>query len=152
MYCFFFFKQKTAYEIGTGDWSSDVCSSDLYGQIKSRQHSAFSIAILNTRMFEIYTFYNVIKVKKQKTWCIFVRWLHGGNRYIIMIFCNDIFSYFRFVWLSPLPNKTSLAVCDALTALFCQLALAPLSIQCDNGAEFSDACFMWVSWVIVSWN
>ena len=28
---FFFFKQKTAYEIGTGDWSSDVCSSDLAG-------------------------------------------------------------------------------------------------------------------------
>ena len=28
---FFFFKQKTAYEIGTGDWSSDVCSSDLPG-------------------------------------------------------------------------------------------------------------------------
>src|SRR5213079_3535304 len=26
---FFFFKQKTAYEITTGDWSSDVCSSDL---------------------------------------------------------------------------------------------------------------------------
>ena len=26
---FFFFKQKTAYEIGTGDWSADVCSSDL---------------------------------------------------------------------------------------------------------------------------
>ena len=28
-FSFFFFKQKTAYEIGTGDWSSDVCSSDL---------------------------------------------------------------------------------------------------------------------------
>ena len=28
-FLFFFFKQKTAYEIGTGDWSSDVCSSDL---------------------------------------------------------------------------------------------------------------------------
>src|SRR5213082_645169 len=28
----FFFKQKTAYEIVSGDWSSDVCSSDLlYG-------------------------------------------------------------------------------------------------------------------------
>src|ERR1044071_1686129 len=26
---FFFFKQKTAYEISTRDWSSDVCSSDL---------------------------------------------------------------------------------------------------------------------------
>src|ERR671924_75679 len=27
---FFFFKQKTAYEIVSRDWSSDVCSSDLY--------------------------------------------------------------------------------------------------------------------------
>ena len=26
----FFFKQKTAYEIRNCDWSSDVCSSDLY--------------------------------------------------------------------------------------------------------------------------
>src|ERR1051326_9470561 len=26
---FFFFKQKTAYEIKECDWSSDVCSSDL---------------------------------------------------------------------------------------------------------------------------
>src|SRR3546814_10727970 len=26
---FFFFKQKTAYELRIGDWSSDVCSSDL---------------------------------------------------------------------------------------------------------------------------
>ena len=26
---FFFFKQKTAYEIVVSDWSSDVCSSDL---------------------------------------------------------------------------------------------------------------------------
>src|SRR5881275_3419821 len=28
-FCFFFFKQKTAYEIVPCDWSSDVCSSDL---------------------------------------------------------------------------------------------------------------------------
>ena len=28
---FFFFKQKTAYEIYQCDWSSDVCSSDLIG-------------------------------------------------------------------------------------------------------------------------
>src|SRR3546814_9207266 len=26
---FFFFKQKTAYEVRISDWSSDVCSSDL---------------------------------------------------------------------------------------------------------------------------
>src|SRR3546814_12159404 len=29
--CFFFFKQKTAYEMRISDWSSDVCSSDLNG-------------------------------------------------------------------------------------------------------------------------
>src|SRR3546814_4144203 len=29
MMCFFFFKQKTAYEMRISDWSSDVCSSDL---------------------------------------------------------------------------------------------------------------------------
>src|SRR3546814_10422135 len=27
----FFLKQKTAYEMGISDWSSDVCSSDLFG-------------------------------------------------------------------------------------------------------------------------
>src|SRR3546814_1710098 len=29
MWFFFFFKQKTAYEMRISDWSSDVCSSDL---------------------------------------------------------------------------------------------------------------------------
>src|SRR3546814_2593170 len=28
--CVFFFKQKTAYEMRISDWSSDVCSSDLW--------------------------------------------------------------------------------------------------------------------------
>src|SRR3546814_17623995 len=34
-YVFFFFKQKTAYEMRISDWSSDVCSSDL--KRKARQ-------------------------------------------------------------------------------------------------------------------
>src|SRR3546814_9214400 len=29
LFYFFFFKQKTAYEMRISDWSSDVCSSDL---------------------------------------------------------------------------------------------------------------------------
>src|SRR3546814_3192726 len=33
---FFFFKQKTAYEMRISDWSSDVCSSDLARQARSR--------------------------------------------------------------------------------------------------------------------
>src|SRR3546814_9917161 len=38
---FFFFKQKTAYEMRISDWSSDVCSSDLI-------NNAASIGSLNT--------------------------------------------------------------------------------------------------------
>src|SRR5216110_3783132 len=38
---FFFFKQKTAYEISSRDWSSDVCSSDLTwyggGRLRTRK-------------------------------------------------------------------------------------------------------------------
>src|SRR3546814_9757747 len=33
---FFFFKQKTAYEMRISDWSSDVCSSDLLEQSRYR--------------------------------------------------------------------------------------------------------------------
>src|SRR3546814_4888219 len=32
VFCVFFFKQKTAYEMRISDWSSDVCSSDLQAQ------------------------------------------------------------------------------------------------------------------------
>src|SRR3546814_5804492 len=37
---FFFFKQKTAYEMRISDWSSDVCSSDLARkrQVARREH------------------------------------------------------------------------------------------------------------------
>src|SRR3546814_4693622 len=34
--CFFFFKQKTAYEMRISDWSSDVCSSDLIMEVERR--------------------------------------------------------------------------------------------------------------------
>src|SRR3546814_3777595 len=30
---FFFFKQKTAYDVRISDWSSDVCSSDLSANV-----------------------------------------------------------------------------------------------------------------------
>src|SRR3546814_2944746 len=39
VFCFFF-KQKTAYEMRISDWSSDVCSSDLFerGFVEAVQH------------------------------------------------------------------------------------------------------------------
>src|SRR3546814_9369940 len=38
VFCFFFFKQKTAYEMRISDWSSDVCSSDLSGVGDAVEH------------------------------------------------------------------------------------------------------------------
>src|SRR3546814_14191077 len=38
---FFFFKQKTAYEMRISDWSSDVCSSDLGGVASLDDLAAF---------------------------------------------------------------------------------------------------------------
>src|SRR3546814_5062988 len=37
---FFFFKQKTAYEMRISDWSSDVCSSDLHERLASHPAGA----------------------------------------------------------------------------------------------------------------
>ena len=39
---FFFFKQKTAYEIKECDWSSDVCSSDLIKTLQEFDQDARS--------------------------------------------------------------------------------------------------------------
>src|SRR3546814_9448375 len=36
---FFFFKQKTAYEMRISDWSSDVCSSDLERPLRQIHHA-----------------------------------------------------------------------------------------------------------------
>src|SRR3546814_6995793 len=44
---FFFFKQKTAYEMRISDWSSDVCSSDLVAKIETGnmtiEHAAMDV-------------------------------------------------------------------------------------------------------------
>src|SRR3546814_18768615 len=42
---FFFFKQKTAYEMRISDWSSDVCSSDLAARLDSVRATRQSAAM-----------------------------------------------------------------------------------------------------------
>src|SRR3546814_7098225 len=44
LFDFFFFKQKTAYEMRISDWSSDVCSSDL-SSLTTFQSSAWTVAV-----------------------------------------------------------------------------------------------------------
>src|SRR3546814_13640450 len=41
---FFFFKQKTAYEMRISDWSSDVCSSDLAPAARSGEFLSGGVA------------------------------------------------------------------------------------------------------------
>src|SRR3546814_2599419 len=45
LFCFCFFKQKTAYEMRISDWSSDVCSSDLWGD--ERYLDVYGIKLLS---------------------------------------------------------------------------------------------------------
>src|SRR3546814_6429811 len=42
---FFFFKQKTAYEMRISDWSSDVCSSDLQPVEAGRRRIEDGVAV-----------------------------------------------------------------------------------------------------------
>src|SRR3546814_4649723 len=43
---FFFFKQKTAYEMRISDWSSDVCSSDLMVSSLTERNSEVTLRAL----------------------------------------------------------------------------------------------------------
>ena len=58
---FFFFKQKTAYEIVSRDWSSDVCSSDLCRLIALLQFK-HEIAVLFDKMVFIIVGNSLIKI------------------------------------------------------------------------------------------
>src|SRR3546814_21001911 len=49
---FFFFKQKTAYEMRISDWSSDVCSSDLLVTLEEGE-AYFSVAQDTKRPFVV---------------------------------------------------------------------------------------------------
>src|SRR3546814_16717032 len=50
LFLFFFFKQKTAYEMRISDWSSDVCSSDL----RVKHSDGLLTLLLRARMPERY--------------------------------------------------------------------------------------------------
>src|SRR3546814_8664082 len=45
----FFFKHKTAYEMRISDWSSDVCSSDLYVNARSELAGEFRHGVEQVR-------------------------------------------------------------------------------------------------------
>src|SRR3546814_15747533 len=50
---FFFFKQKTAYEMRISDWSSDVCASDLWSIAHRLLTHNQALTLFATHYFEI---------------------------------------------------------------------------------------------------
>src|SRR3546814_9239640 len=62
MIMFFFFKQKTAYEMRISDWSSDVCSSDLCArQFQCVEKLAESFGLRHDRIVAVGRFAAVTK-------------------------------------------------------------------------------------------
>ncbi len=55
---FFFFKQKTAYEIWSSDWSSDVCSSDL-AYLSEKSLASEPIDLLSIHFYD-YIFFDLV--------------------------------------------------------------------------------------------
>src|SRR3546814_1040401 len=49
---FFFFKQKTAYEMRISDWSSDVCSSDLPVSLTTRRPDDWHVHLRDGEMLK----------------------------------------------------------------------------------------------------
>src|SRR3546814_555329 len=72
---FFFFKQKTAYEMRISDWSSDVCSSDLQSMASlfQRKSVAAYLKECSTRSYPIFN------AKRREFTAFQVCVLHDGN-------------------------------------------------------------------------
>ena len=69
----FFFKQKTAYEIYQCDWSSDVCSSDLFSWI------FFGF----TAMCAFKFFRTVLNIEPYNKWFTFAKMKYLTNLYFV---------------------------------------------------------------------
>src|SRR3546814_6045356 len=83
---FFFFKQKTAYEMRISDWSSDVCSSDLITVLNDASH-----VMADGRRFL------VIHVDDFDGIVQYAKWLAllGDRAYGMMIWLNHWFNQAR---------------------------------------------------------
>src|SRR3546814_2774637 len=78
---FFFFKQKTAYEMRISDWSSDVCSSDLHRLAQRRDaamaHGAVHLAFEAEATAAAAP---LADLQQSHVAILRVRRLHGGDR------------------------------------------------------------------------
>src|SRR3546814_10964732 len=83
LFCFFFFKQKTAYEMRISDWSSDVCSSDLRGGEPGRDHRFTTLVRLDAsfRPLESWLFPDAVLARLAPQTCSGYAWAPDGLMY-----------------------------------------------------------------------
>src|SRR3546814_4124692 len=87
---FFFFKQKTAYEMRISDWSSDVCSSDLNN----------AVVVSHKTVAELIGVRSITTIKTAITALVSGNWIEvrriGENGTVNAYVLND-----RVVWSGP---------------------------------------------------
>ena len=81
---FFFFKQKTAYEIYQCDWSSDVCSSDLKKKYFTKTNASSASLAASDELKKLITFRPLNLVKP---------WPLSGA--FDIVFCRNVVIYFQ---------------------------------------------------------
>src|SRR3546814_15686256 len=107
---FFFFKQKTAYELRISDWSSDVCSSDL-------GHALDRLLVLAGRapgpvMRILLRVALIIGAISGLELLGLLAWSTGNasrfaRYYDILLVLNGIFAMALFVWVVALTTRLS---------------------------------------------
>src|SRR3546814_2773225 len=97
---FFFFKQKTAYEMRISDWSSDVCSSDLCSEPECRLQ--FTV-----------TTKTPLHATKLPLW----KWVQGI--YFMLESSKGVSSVIMASWLG-ISQKSAWKICHALRLLLSQ--------------------------------
>src|SRR3546814_18487698 len=108
---FFFFKQKTAYEMRISDWSSDVCSSDL-------------LIVVPRRTVGI----DPPPLAKHPDAAIGSLLIHGGCRRIAQAVCGDAAQLQRFK-ISPAAGEKGFGNRLAGGSLNARAMVVPLAAQ-----------------------
>src|SRR3546814_19073146 len=62
----FFFKQKTAYEMRISDWSSDVCSSDLWQNLAVSTKRSKVLVLIVVNNSNDFSLFNYVEARLKK--------------------------------------------------------------------------------------
>ena len=156
--CFFFFKQKTAYEMCGRDWSSDVCSSDL--QLCTLLFSCLCCVVVESSKTSISSIHNFLISPDEELMqfvlsscaCILLLWWQGYLQIIVIEQkISKILHHILFVVLhrwyrtdcSQRPRNCSQSGADTKLCAWCRLRSSCLSLCRSPPAAYGTRNLMW---------